>query len=122
MNMMVAAGAALAYGGLAAISLAMDRHHADIHGRGKAPDHRTRLQFRLAGWFGLALSFMACIAVRGWNTGPVLWCGMLTAAAILLTLLLQYAPRKAMKLAWASYLLALIGGMLLLLPTTVPHS
>lgn len=116
MNLVIAAGAALAYGGLAAISLTMDRHHADIHGRGKAQDHRTRLSFLLAGWSGIALSFVACIAAHGSHIGPVLWCGMLTAAAILLTLLLQYAPRKAMKLAGVSYPLALIGGALWLLP------
>lgn len=116
MNLVIAAGAALAYGGLAAISLTMDRHHADIHGRGKAQDHRTRLSFLLAGWSGIALSFVACIAAHGSHIGPVLWCGMLTATAILLTLLLQYAPRKAMKLAGVSYPLALIGGALWLLP------
>jgi hypothetical protein len=104
MSAIIASSAALAYGGLAAISFTMDRHYADIHGRGAEPDSRTRRRFRTLGWAGLILSFIACIAANGWHTGPVLWCGMLTASAIVLTLLLQYAPHRAIRLARVGYL------------------
>lgn len=112
MNLLIMAGALLAYAGLAANSVSLDRHYADIHGRGKELEARTRLRCRTLGWLGIALSLAACVGANGWHTGPVLWCGVLTAAAIVLTLLLQYAPRKALALAWMAApgaLLAAIG-------------
>lgn len=93
-------GAALAYGGLAANSQAMERHYADIHGRGKEPDHVVRRLFRTCGWLGILASFAACVGAAGWHTGPVLWCGLLTASAIVLTLLLHYTPRGAARSGW----------------------
>ncbi len=113
MNLLIAAGALLAYGGLAANSMSLDRHHADIHGRGKEPDARTRLRCRALGWLGIALSFAACVGANGWHTGPVLWCGVLTASAIVLTLLLQYAPHRVLKLAWLAVLGALLAAVIL---------
>lgn len=121
MNLIVAAGAALAYGGLAAMSFTMDRHYADIHGRGKELDSRARARIRLLAWISLALSFVACIAAQGWHTGPVLWCGVLTATAVVLTLLLQYAPRRAIGLARISYPTVAIGGVLWLFATSAGH-
>lgn len=112
MNIMIAVGASLAYSGLAAISYTMDRHYADIHGRGSEPDERTRRRYRALGWLSILLSFFACITVLGWHIGPVFWCGVLTFSAIVLTLLLQYAPRKAIRLAWVSYLAAVIAAAL----------
>ncbi|MDT1838269.1 DUF3325 domain-containing protein, partial [Acinetobacter baumannii] len=77
--------------------ITMDRHYADIHGRGKEASRTTRLRLRTLGWIGLALSFMACIGASGWHIGPVLWCGVLSLAAWSVTLLLQYHPRKVMQ-------------------------
>jgi hypothetical protein len=107
----IAAGTAIAYGGLAAISLTMDRHYADIHGSVKEPDARMRLRLRLLGWLGIALSFAACVAADGWATGSILWFGVLTASALLLMLLLQYAPLTAIRLAMCGYPAALLAGM-----------
>lgn len=101
MNLLIMTGALLAYGGLAANGLSIDRHYADIHGRSKEPDPRLRLRCRSAGWLGIVLSLAACVAARGWHTGPVLWCGLLTASAIALALLFQYRPALAPRLAWA---------------------
>ncbi|WP_313177168.1 DUF3325 domain-containing protein [Massilia sp.] len=112
MNLLIAAGALLAYCGLAANSVALDRHYADIHGRGKEPDARTRLRYRALGWLGIALSLAACVGANGWHTGPVLWCGVLTASAIVLTLLLQYAPHRVLSLAWINALGGLLMGLL----------
>lgn len=100
MSALILAGAALAYSGFAAKSLSMDRHYADLHGRGAEPNPRLRLQLRALGWLALALSFTACIAASGWHIGPVVWCGVLSIAAWSATLLLQYAPRKAIQAAW----------------------
>lgn len=100
MSALILAGAALAYSGLAAKGLSIDRHYADIHGRGAEPTPRLRLQLRLVGWLALALSFGACVAASGWHIGPVLWCGVLSVAAWSVTLLLQYAPRRALQAAW----------------------
>ena len=100
MSALILAGAALAYSGLAVKGLSIDRHYADIHGRGAEPGRRLRLQLRLVGWLALALSFGACVAASGWHIGPVLWCGVLSVAAWSVTLLLQYAPRRAVQAAW----------------------
>lgn len=108
MNILILAGALLAYGGLAANSISLDRHYADIHGRGAEPAPRQRRLYRACGWAGILLSLAACVGAQGWHTGPVLWCGVLTAAAIVLTLLLQYAPRKALMLAWIAAAVALL--------------
>lgn len=110
MNLLILAGALLAYGGLAANSVSMDRHYADLHGRGAEPDTRTRQGYRTLGWLGIVLSLAACVIANGWHTGPVLWCGVLTASAILLTLLLQYAPRRAIQFGWIGFTVALAMG------------
>lgn len=104
MNIFVPAGFALAFGGLAAISYTMDRHHKDIHGRSAEPDAKLSALLRLAGWLSLLLAFGACVAARGWHVGPVLCFGVLTVSAMVLTLLLQYTPRGAMRVAKGAYL------------------
>lgn len=97
------AAVALAYAGFAALSLAMDRHHADVFGRGKEPSARARQWLRAGGVIALALSLMACVERQGWNIGPILWCGAMTLGALLLSgLLLPYAPRWALRLAVVS--------------------
>jgi len=113
MSALILAGAALAYSGFAAKSLSMDRHYADIHGRGAEPDARLRLRLRALGWAALALSFGACIGASGWHIGPVIWCGVLSIAAWCATLLLQYAPRKAVAGAWVGIPAALVAVALL---------
>lgn len=94
----------LAYAGLAALCLAMDRHHRQVMGRGIKP--RAILALRLAGTAILALSFAAAIVADGWVFGPVAWCGGLTAAALLLVFLLPYRPRLAIGLGAAGLLIA----------------
>lgn len=107
MNLLILSGALLAGAGLAANGLSIDRHYADIHGRGKEPSSSTRLRHRLLGWSGILLSLAACVGARGWHTGPVLWCGLLSASALALVLLFQYRPALAPTLARAGAALAL---------------
>jgi len=114
MSILILGGLALAFSGFAATSITMDRHYADIHGRGKEASRATRLRLRTLGWTGLALSFMACIGASGWHIGPVLWCGILSLAAWSVTLLLRYHPRKVMQGAWIGLPAALLTAALLL--------
>ena len=82
--------AALAFTGLAALALSLDRHHRAAL-RGPVPRGRVR-PLRAAGWAGLALSFAASIALDGWNFGPVQATGAITAAALAVALWLTYRP------------------------------
>jgi hypothetical protein len=100
-------GFAIPYAGFAALCLAMDRHHEQVLGRRRiAPGRRRAL--RLAGTLLLLASPLPCLVLAGWGGGSVLWCGMLTAAALLLTLALPYAPRLAAALALALPALGLL--------------
>ena len=79
--------------GFAALALAMHKHHRDILGRPIPPVRRHGL--RLTGWGLLALAFAACIAGKGWATGPVLWFAQLTVAALAIAMLLTLrTPRR----------------------------
>lgn len=80
----------LGFAGLAALALAMDRHHRQVWPRG-LPRHR-RVLWRLAGVAGLLASFAVCAAQAGWAVGAVLWLGLLSAAAPMVTLVLSYRP------------------------------
>lgn len=81
----------LAYGGLAALALAMKRHHRTVTGRDLAPSPRRRL--RTAGWSLLIVSLAAALRAHGSEIGPVAWFAVVAAAGFTLTLLLAYAPR-----------------------------
>lgn len=98
----------LACSGWIALSLAMDRHYADVHGRGKEPDAAMRRVFRIAGSLALLAVFAVSVAMEGWTIGAVLCLGTMTAGALLLVLLLSYAPHRVMvggKFAAASSIL-----------------
>lgn len=98
----------LAYAGFAALCLAMERHHGEVFGIRRIPPRR-RLALRLVGWLLLAASFPACIAGWGWAFGSVVWCGVLTAAALPIVLLLPYRPRMMAALAPALPILGALG-------------
>lgn len=85
---------ALAYSAWVALSLAMDRHYADIHGRGAEPSAAQRRRGRWLGTLALAAALAVCIDNSGWSIGPVAWLGSMTMAALLLVLQLSYAPRS----------------------------
>ena len=99
---------ASAIAGFAALSLAMDRHWEQLHGRGSEPTPRGRRRLRHAGTVALLASLLACIALRGAGQGWVAWAGMLTAAAIALVLTLTYAARGVVWLGWGATGLALV--------------
>lgn len=99
------AGFCAATAGFGALSLAMDRHFEDIHGRGTSPGAMRRW-LQLAGSLALVASLLACLAAQGTAQGWVLWCGVLTVAALLLMALLCYAPRWAPRVSTLAALVA----------------
>jgi hypothetical protein len=86
MSMLFLSSVSLAFSAFAAKGIVMDRHYADLHGRGKA------------------------------HVGPVLWCGILSVAAWTVAAMLQYAPRKVAQGAWIGIPAGALTTALLLLP------
>lgn len=81
----------ITYAGLAALALAMTRHHRATFGRDASP--RARLAWRAGGWALLALSLAASLRLHGAVIGAVAWLGEIAAAGLGLTLLLSFTPR-----------------------------
>lgn len=94
-------------GGFAALSLAMDRHHADVHGRGREPG-RSRPWLRAAGALALVAGLLTSAQALGWGQGPVLWLGTLTAAAFAVAGVLTYRPRRAPALGTGATAMAVV--------------
>lgn len=104
-------GLAFSYAGWTALSLGMDRHYADIHGRGKEPDQRARNQCRLLGTLALIATFAVSVKLEGWTVGAVLCLGIMTTGALLLMLLLTYAPHRTIKFGKTAAFLSILFGM-----------
>ena len=100
-------GFCAALSGFGALSLAMDRHFEDIYGRGTSPGAKRRW-LQLLGTLALLASLLACLLAQGTAQGWVLWCGVLTVAALLLLLLLCYAPRWAPRVTVLASVAALL--------------
>ncbi len=96
----------LAYSAWVALSLAMNRHYADIHGRGAEPGALLRKRGRLLGTLALTAAFAVCVHDSGWGIGSVTWLGTMTVAALLLVLQLCYAPRSVLRTGKPVLLLA----------------
>lgn len=94
-----ALGLVLSYCAWSALALAMDRHYADIHGRGAEPSAQLRRRMRWLGSLGLALAFAVAVAMQGWTIGPVGWLGLLAMAGVLQVLSLTYLPARVPLLA-----------------------
>ena len=112
MKALALAGAALcsAYGGFAALSLAMDRHHEDSFAGARDP-LRDRPWLRAVGIAGLLLSLLGSLELQGATQGWVLWFGVLMAGALCVVLTLTYLPRRALQfglVAWAVGLVLLV--------------
>ena len=95
---------ALAYGGMTSLCLVIDRHYGQVWGR--ALTTGPRRGFHVLGWLLLALALWPCIAAWSASVGVVVWFGCLSAAALLLALLLPYAPRLAVRLALVAVIVA----------------
>ena len=89
-------GYTLAYAGMAALSLGMQKHYAQLNADAELPSSRKVL-FKTLGWGLLALALLPVI--QGWSLamGLVIWGGLISVAAINVVLVLAYQPRL---LAW----------------------
>lgn len=88
---------ALSFADMAGLCLAMDRHHAQVWKRDTSTSARWSL--RTLGWLLLAMALVPSVAAWGSTVGVVVWLGFLSAGALLLAVLLPYAPRVASVLA-----------------------
>lgn len=101
---LAALGAAMS--GWIALSLAMDRHWQQQHGRGSAPHAGQRRTLQWAGAAGLLVSNLVCLFIWGSAQGWIAWLGVLTAMALAAAFCLSYVPRRASVLAVACALFA----------------
>ncbi|MEG0184379.1 MAG: DUF3325 domain-containing protein [Stenotrophomonas sp.] len=91
----------VSFSAFTALSLAMDKHQLDLHGKAPASPARMRL-WRWLGWALLTLSFVLCVWDHGWAAGPVLWLGAMTVSGMLIAFgLYPFRPRWIAPLAWA---------------------
>lgn len=97
---MILSSLCVAYAGLLALALAMDRHHEQVFAR--RPSQQPAGSGGGAGWLGLALSLPPAVTAWGWAIGIPAWLGLLTVAAAALLLLLSHAPRAALRLGPAA--------------------
>ncbi|WP_353075031.1 DUF3325 domain-containing protein [Stenotrophomonas sepilia] len=92
---------ALSFSAFTALSLSMEKHQHDLHGKAAAAPAR-RVQWRVLGWALLAAAFALCVADHGWAMGPVLWLGAMTLAGVALSFgLYPYRPTWIAPLAIA---------------------
>ncbi len=105
---MTAASIAIeAFAGFVTLALAMARHYAQLfQAREILPARRHAL--RCAGWSMLAASGVQSVLIWDWASGTILWCGILSAAALATSLGLCYAPRATSVLAGLLLCLALL--------------
>lgn len=98
---------ALSFSAFTALSLSMEKHQHDLHGKAAAAPAR-RVQWRVLGWALLAAAFALCVADHGWAMGPVLWLGAMTLAGMALSFgLYPYRPTWIAPLAIALPVLGL---------------
>jgi hypothetical protein len=97
----------LCFAGMAALALAIDRHHKQVFG-GDTPVRRRYL-LRIAGALLLALAIVPCVLLWGAGAGLVAWIGMLTEGALLSAVMLPYWPARIAPLAATAGVLGLAG-------------
>ncbi|KAF1016433.1 MAG: hypothetical protein GAK31_01931 [Stenotrophomonas maltophilia] len=103
---------ALGFSAFTALSLAMEKHQQDLHGKAAATPQR-RTHWRLLGWALLVASFALCVADHGWAVGPVLWLGALTLAGVPLAFgLYPYRPAWIAPLAIALPVIGVVVALL----------
>jgi hypothetical protein len=72
---------AVSFAAFTALSLAMEKHQMELHGKAAATP-AVRRRWRVLGWVLLTLSFGLCVWDHGWAAGPVLWLGTLTISGL----------------------------------------
>lgn len=103
----------LSYAGMAALCLAMNRHHRQVTDR--LPGPRRQLLLRLSGSMTLVLAMVLCIDAWGVSIGIVAWFGMLTLGTLPLVIGLPLAARGCMLTGAVIFLPSVVGSFTLLL-------
>lgn len=98
---------ALCYAGMAALSLALDRHYTQLTGS-DAPSRGERIGLRLLGAALLTLALWPCIAGWGVSVGMTAWWALLAAGALAVGWLLPYQARPVMHTAVLAGALAVV--------------
>ncbi|MEN7529475.1 MULTISPECIES: DUF3325 domain-containing protein [unclassified Cupriavidus] len=93
------AGLGFAVAGFTWLATAMDRHHADMFGRGTSPEPARARRLRWQGAFALALALAACVLAEGWAFGVVYWGGLLTLGALTVAGTFSWAPHASPRVA-----------------------
>jgi len=105
------AGLGFSIGGFMWLAQAMDRHHADMFGRGSAPAPALVARLRWQGSLALALALAACVLAEGWAFGVVYWAGLLTLGALAVVGAFAWAPHATPRLARASIAVGMAAAM-----------
>ena len=98
---------ALAYITCIALSLAMNRHFQQVW-PARVLSARVASFLRNGGWLLVLLTLVYCAKLSGFAVGLVLAFGLFSAAACLLSLLLNYQPKLVLPLAITIPALSLI--------------
>lgn len=106
---MLLLGFALNYLAMAALCLAMSRHHKLL--LSGAPSQGRQRLLRGLAVVGMVAGLLLCIAAEGGEIGSVLWLCQLMLAGLLLVALLAWRERWVLRMAG---LLPLAGGAALL--------
>lgn len=102
----------LAFSGLVALCLAMERHQVELNGARRIGPAGIRA-LRWGGWLLLVVAFGLSVLARGWGGGPIWWLGALTASGIGITYgLLPYRPRWVKPAAMVLPVVALVSMLL----------
>ncbi|REF01975.1 DUF3325 domain-containing protein [Cupriavidus plantarum] len=102
------AGFGFTLGGFSWLGLTIDRHHADIHGRGTEPSREQVVRLRLLGYLALALALTACVMAEGWAFGLLYWVGILSVCAWVSVATFSCAPHVTRRIARAAAAIAVI--------------
>lgn len=98
---------ALTYVSCLALSISMKRHFQQVFPTQELSIQKIKL-LRSVGWILLISSCVLCAYLYSISTGLVLLCGLFSASALLIAMLLQYSPRIAIGLALIQLPLGLV--------------
>ena len=90
-------GLVLLIAGFTILALSQTKHHRTLFSTPQS--NRRRKAYQAAGWAVLALSLERCVTGSGWSLGLILWFGLLTIAALIVSLSITYGPHAASRRA-----------------------
>lgn len=105
------AGLGFTVGGFTWLAQAIDRHHADMFGRGSVPAPARVVRLRWQGALALVLALAACVLAEGWAFGVIYWAGLLTLGALTVVGAFSWAPAATSRLARMSIAVGVVAAM-----------